>query len=71
MVKDPTLYPTKNLIVESLRTVIRYDAEDPIKNKKNSPYEIVDENGQELTPEELADRYFVNPEEYFEKDFPS
>jgi predicted transcriptional regulator len=71
LVKDSTLYPTKNLIVESLRTVVSDDADDPLKNKINSTYEILDENGQSITPEELADRYFANPEEYFDKDFPS
>ena len=59
-VKDPSLYPCKNLIIESFRTIIEYDAED---------YQIVDENDQEITLEELADRYYNNPGEYFEKDF--
>ena len=68
-VKDPTLYPSKSLIVDSLRTVVEYDEEHPLKNKKNSRYEIWDENGQSISPEELADRYFNNPEEYFKEDF--
>lgn len=69
IVKNPNLYPCKNLIVESLRTVIECDADDPLKNKKNSEYQILDENGQQITPEELADRYFNNPEEYFDQDY--
>ena len=69
IVKDPNLYPGRNLIVDSLRTVVNYDADDPFKNKKNPEYEILDENGQEISSEELADRYYNNPEDYFTSDF--
>ena len=69
VVKDPSLYPSKDLIVESFRTVIEYDADDPLKNKKNSGYHILDENGHEIRPDELADRYYNNPEEYFDQNY--
>lgn len=67
LVRNPTLYPKKNVIVESLRTVIEYDAEHPSIFEKKSDYEILDENGECMSPEELADRYFANPELYFER----
>jgi hypothetical protein len=66
-VKDATLYPDTNLIVESLRTVIEYDDEDPSKNNSNFGYEILDEDGQPIALERLAERYFSNPDEYFER----
>jgi hypothetical protein len=69
LVRNPTLYPLKNVIVESLRTVIDDDAEPPSIFEKKSEYEILDENGHEITPDELADRYFASPEIYFEKGF--
>jgi hypothetical protein len=36
---------------------------------KKSEYEILDENGERLTLEQLADRYFAYPELYFETGF--
>ena len=69
LIKDPSLYPTKNVIIESFRTVIVYDAEDPSFFEKKSEYEILDENGERITLEQLADKYFSNPELYFEKGF--
>jgi hypothetical protein len=55
--------------VESLITVVNYDADDPSIFEKKSEYEILDENGREITPDELADMYFPNPEDYFDKAF--
>lgn len=69
LVRNPTLYPSKNVIVESLIMVVNYDADDPSIFEKKSEYEILDENGREITPDELADRYFANPEDYFDKAF--
>jgi hypothetical protein len=66
-VKAANLYPERNLIVESLRMVVNYDDGGPSKNK--NIFEILDEDGQAITPEDLADRYFSNPEEYFERAF--
>ena len=63
------MYHVKNVAIESFRTVIEYDADDPSFFEKESEYEILDENGERITPEELADRYFANPELYFEKGF--
>ena len=63
------MYPTKNFIIESFRTVIEYDADDPSIFEKKSEYEILDEYGERLTLEQLADRYFSNPELYFERGF--
>jgi hypothetical protein len=68
-VRDPSLYPDTNLMVESLRTACEYDDGDPSKNNPDLGYEILDENGQLISLEELAERYFSNPEEYFERDF--
>ena len=68
LVRNPTLYPSKNVIVESLIIVVKYDADDPSIFEKKSEYESLDENGQEITPRDLADRYFANPELYFRTD---
>ena len=67
LVKDPSLYPSKNVIIESFRTVIEYDADDTSFFEKKSEYKILDENGGQLTLEQLADRYFANPELCFDR----
>ncbi|HEU4447657.1 MAG TPA: hypothetical protein VFR94_23485 [Nitrososphaeraceae archaeon] len=69
LVRDPNLFPKKNVIIESFRTVIEYDADDPSFFEKKSEYEILDENGEHITLEQLADKYFANPEPYFERGF--
>jgi hypothetical protein len=69
LVKDSSLYPTKNVIIESFRTVIEYDADGPHYFEKKSEYEILDENGERITLEQLADRYFANPEMCFKRGF--
>jgi hypothetical protein len=67
LVKDPSLYPSNNVIIDSFRTVIEYDADDPSFFEKKTEYEILDENGGRLTLEQLADRYFANPELCFDR----
>jgi hypothetical protein len=67
LVRNPNLYPTKNVLIDSFRTVIEYDADDPSFFEKKSEYEILDENGERLGLEELAEKYFSNPELYFER----
>ena len=62
MLRIPVYIPTKNVIIESFRMVIEYDADEPSFFEKKSEYEILDENGERLTLEQLADRYFANPE---------
>ena len=69
LVRNPALYPSKNVIVESLRTIIDDDTESPSIFEKKSEYEILDENGQEITPDELADRYLSSSELYFGRAF--
>ena len=69
LVNDPSIYPTKNFIIESFRTVIEYDADNPSIFEGKSEYEILDENDERITLEELADKYFFNPEPYFERGF--
>jgi hypothetical protein len=69
LVRDPSLYPTKNVITESFSTVIEYDADEASFFEKKFEYEILDENGDHITLEQLVDKYFANPEPYFERGF--
>ena len=69
VVSDPNLYPTRNLIEELFRTLVKYPARDSIFFDQITDYRIEDENGQKVELEELLDRYFSEPERYFEKGF--
>ena len=79
-IKDPKRYPTKSFIISSFAEHLRFKHEifgkifgdnDPSILKKNilDTYRLVDENGLEITLEELADRYFSDAETCFIKDF--
>ena len=61
------MYHTKDVIIESFRTVIEYDADDSSIFEKNSEYEILDENCERITLEQLLDGYFINPEMCFKR----
>lgn len=59
-IDDPALYPTKNILEEEFRTFIEHDAKEGGKN--NEKFLILDPDGNELTVNELVDRYLSNPE---------
>jgi len=55
-VKYPRLYPTKNFLMEM------FGEEWGIEKNIFDIYRLEDENGIEITPEQLVDRYFSDPE---------
>jgi hypothetical protein len=71
-VEDPERYPTKSFIVNSF---IIFGEKSGDKTggifEKNilDTYRLEDADGTEITPEELADRYFSDPETCFGKKF--
>jgi hypothetical protein len=69
IVSDPSLFPTRNLIEESFRTLVKYPARDSIFFDQKTDYKIEDIDGQQIQLDQLLDRYFSRPEEYFEKGF--
>jgi hypothetical protein len=71
VVRDPTLYPTKDVLIESFETLIEYPANDTKILENISQYRIIDVDGTQLGLDELVDRYFCNPEQYFEMGFTS
>lgn len=65
-IKDSNLYPSKKVIEESFRTIIKYSSEEVMQNKNNfSKYKLIDSEEKEITIEELINKYFSNPQEYF------
>jgi hypothetical protein len=69
IVSDPSIYPTRNLIEETFRTLVKYPARDSTFFDQITDYRIEDIDGQRIELEELLDRYFSEPERYFEKGF--
>jgi hypothetical protein len=69
LVTDPSLYPSRNLIEESFRTLVKYSGSDGIFFDQITDYRIEDIDGQRIELGQLLDRYFSRPEEYFEKGF--
>jgi hypothetical protein len=69
LVTDPNLYPSRNLIEESFGTLVKYPARDTTFFDQITDYRIEDENRQKIEVAELLDRYFGEPEQYFEKGF--
>ena len=71
-VKDPRLYPSKSFIIDSfIKTGIFGemfgDKRPSILKNIFDTYRLEDENGLEITLEELVDRYFSEPETCFIK----
>ncbi|MGB7664071.1 MAG: hypothetical protein WBL67_15155 [Nitrososphaeraceae archaeon] len=72
-VKEPHLYPSKNILMNCIRTFVKKNVQSPTSttNFQNfQKYRLVDHNGVEITTEELIDRYLSNPEKAFKKDYP-
>ena len=64
-VPSPEYYPTANIIEESFRFMLgRY-----YKEEAGKKYSLIDFDGREISPNELAGRYFSSPESCFVKGY--
>jgi hypothetical protein len=61
-ITDPALFPNKIYLISKIQGVLRYSSEEGIIIK------LEDHQGNEITVEELVDRYYAEPENYFELD---
>jgi hypothetical protein len=66
-VTDHNLYPSRNVIEESFRTLVKCNAEDTKIFDQITDYRIEDVDGRKIELDELLDRYYNRPEEYFEE----
>jgi hypothetical protein len=57
---DSTIFPTKQYLISKIEEVLRYSYQTNVLTK------IEDHEGKEISVEELVDRYYKNPEKYFE-----
>ena len=72
-IKEPHRYPSKNVLMNCIRTFVKKNTQDPTSTTEihyYQKYKLVDHNGVEITSEELIDRYLSNPEKGFKKDYP-
>ena len=63
---DCKLYPSRNVIEEEFRTIVKQAAREGGDKK----YFLVDVDGSEITVDQLLDKYFSNPESCFIKGYP-
>jgi hypothetical protein len=63
---DYKLYPTKTLLEEEFRTIVKQAASQGVDPK----YKILDVDGSEITVDRLLDKYLSNPESCFIKGYP-
>ena len=62
----PDRYPSKNVLEEQFRVIVKHDAKWGGKNDENfQRYKIQDTDGSELTVEQLIDKYLSDPETCF------
>jgi hypothetical protein len=64
---DYRLYPTKTLLEEEFRTIVKQAAREGVDQEK---YKIRDADGTEITISQLIDKYLSNPDSCFIKGYP-
>jgi hypothetical protein len=71
-IKDPMMYPSKNVLEKELRTIVRREEKIQAENKIKfcSDYKILDVDGIELSVDQLLEKYFTNSESCFMNGFP-
>jgi hypothetical protein len=68
---DCRIYPTRNLLEEDYRTIVKHDAKEGVKNSDFQRYKIVDTDGTtEITVDQLIDKYLSDPETCFIRGYP-
>jgi hypothetical protein len=67
-IKEPSIYPSKSLLLNSIRTFVKHRADDGTC-KLFQKYRLEDPAGNEITVQELIDRYLGNPEICFRKEY--
>lgn len=61
IVTDPTLYPDRQYIISKIHEIVGYSS-----GKGLSQIKIESHEGKEITVEDLVERYYDNPENFFE-----
>ena len=62
-IENSELFPTKEVLELQISDSLKCSSKYSEKGKIN--FQLVDVNGDEISPKELVDRYFRNPEDYF------
>jgi hypothetical protein len=60
IIADPATYPDRNYLISEIQEVLRYSSQIHKITK------LENHEGKEITPEELVDQYYKDPDRYFE-----
>ena len=66
-ITDDSFFPTRTLLEDSFRSIVKQDAKEGVL-KLNSKFSLIDEDGRDITIDELIDRYLDDPETCFKSD---
>jgi hypothetical protein len=66
---DYRLYPTRRILEEEYRTIVKHDTKEGVENSNFQRYKILDLDGTEITVDQLIDKYLSNPDTCFVKGF--
>lgn len=71
VISDPALYPSKNVLELIFRSFVKQEVECGLEKNKTllDYYLLVEADGAEISPNELLEKYFSNPESCFKKDY--
>jgi hypothetical protein len=64
-VTDPRQFPCNSVLLDAFRTIVNYNAEMSTSTNENQRYRLLDHEGNDITPQELIDRYLSNPYKAF------
>ena len=67
-ITDNSVFPSKSLLENSFRTIIKHDASEGVI-KINNKFRLVDYDGIDISVDELVDRYFSDPKTCFKADY--
>jgi hypothetical protein len=66
-ITDLSLFPSRKLLEESFRTIVKQEDKGGVL-KINNKFRLVDEDGIDISTDELIDRYLADPETCFKTD---
>jgi hypothetical protein len=69
-ITDYRVYPTRNVLEEEFRTIVKQAAKEGVKNGDFQRYKILDTDSTEITINQLIDKYLSDPDTCFMKAYP-
>jgi hypothetical protein len=67
---DYRVYPTRNVLEEEFRSIVKHNAKEGGNENNFKRYKILDVDGAEITVSQLIDKYLSGPDTCFIKGYP-